>query len=147
MMLLKRETEKDGERKWNEKKNQLVAGWRWRMTCACLWQMTIHILREKLALAFALLNALLDPPSASTRTPEFVVIFIQHSSLCPRWWKGKSRSEIPIGFIIFVMVPVHVGTTGSAGYQGITKEWELTRHLLSPSLNKEEKSVAFVLRW
>ncbi|KAL9373270.1 hypothetical protein Peur_032890 [Populus x canadensis] len=42
---------------------------------------------EKLALAFALLNAPPGPPSSSTRTSEFVVIFIQHSSLCPRWWR------------------------------------------------------------
>ncbi|KAJ6863839.1 hypothetical protein NC651_034599 [Populus alba x Populus x berolinensis] len=93
--------------------------------CFRLWtsrrEAKLQYRSEKLALAFALLNALLDPPSASTRTSEFVVIFIQLSSLCPRWWKGKSRSELPIGFIIFVMVPVHVGTTGSAGYQGITK--------------------------
>ncbi|KAJ6756850.1 hypothetical protein OIU79_029100 [Salix purpurea] len=65
---------------------------------------------ENLALAFALLIA--SPGSTIRISKNIRVCGDCHSAFkfVPKMGKGKSRSEIPIGFIIFVMVLVHVGT-------------------------------------
>ncbi|KAJ6426297.1 hypothetical protein OIU84_026809 [Salix udensis] len=90
---------------------------------------------ENLALAFALLIA--SPGSTIRISKNIRVCGDCHSAFksVPKMGKGKSRSEIPIGFIIFVMVLVHVGTTGSAGYQGITK-WLHKWTVITPLVEK-----------
>ncbi|KAJ6869909.1 hypothetical protein NC652_035728 [Populus alba x Populus x berolinensis] len=89
---------------------------------------------EKLALAFALLNALLDPPSASTRTSEFVVIFI-HFKFVSKMVERKITIRVTNRFHHFRDGACSCGDTGSAGYQGITK-W-LLGNLLTRSTQQE----------